>query len=204
MRAQGRLTDWNDDRGFGFITPLSGGATVFAHVSQFPRIQRRPIITDLVTYDVETDDRGRLRARDIQFLAPTRARVAKQGHTVGSGPVQPHVVAALLLFALLSVGGGVVAQTWGLLATNVVLSLIAFAAYGLDKQAAQSSARRTPESTLHAMAFFGGWPGALVAQQVFRHKTQKQPFQAIFWLTVAGNVAIAVLLIAAFSSVAPG
>ncbi|MFN3339314.1 MAG: cold-shock protein, partial [Dietzia sp.] len=40
-RRQGVLEDWNDSRGFGFITPSSGGARVFAHVSAFPR-GRRP------------------------------------------------------------------------------------------------------------------------------------------------------------------
>jgi uncharacterized membrane protein YsdA (DUF1294 family) len=69
----------------------------------------------------------------------------------------------------------------------VVFSVIAFAVYGWDKSAARRGARRIPERTLHLLSLAGGWPGALVAQLVFRHKTIKQPFRAIFWGTVVVN-----------------
>jgi uncharacterized membrane protein YsdA (DUF1294 family) len=67
------------------------------------------------------------------------------------------------------------------------VSAAAFAAYGLDKAAAQRGGRRTPENVLHFLALTGGWPGAFVAQRVFRHKTRKTGFQAVFWLTVVAN-----------------
>ncbi|PVW75206.1 DUF1294 domain-containing protein, partial [Klebsiella pneumoniae] len=35
----------------------------------------------------------------------------------------------------------------------------------------------------------GGWPGAILGQQCFRHKTQKQPFRTRFFISVALNVA---------------
>ena len=70
-----------------------------------------------------------------------------------------------------------------------VLSLVLFAVYGADKAAARQGTRRTPESRLHLLALAGGWPGALVARRVFRHKTRKQPFTAIFWCTVVANCA---------------
>jgi uncharacterized membrane protein YsdA (DUF1294 family) len=83
-----------------------------------------------------------------------------------------------------------------LLSAYVVLSIITFVAYGLDKSAAERGRWRTPESTLHLLSLAGGWPGALVGQRVFRHKTRKQPFRTIFWVTVAANItAIAWLLV---------
>jgi uncharacterized membrane protein YsdA (DUF1294 family) len=57
--------------------------------------------------------------------------------------------------------------------------------------AAERGGQRTPENTLHLFDLLGGWAGALIAQQQFRHKTIKQPFQAIFWATVAVNVVAA-------------
>lgn len=62
--------------------------------------------------------------------------------------------------------------------------------YRVDKSAAQRGGRRTPESTLHLVDLLGGWPGALVAQQQFRHKTAKASFQAVFWGTVVVNLAL--------------
>lgn len=204
MRSQGRVTDWNDDRGFGFITPLDGGVAVFAHVSQFPHAQRRPIALDLVTYDLETDDRGRLRAKNIQFLAPTRKRAVKQSDTAHRGVAMPAALGVALFFAALAIAGLFAPIAWALLAIDLVLSAATAVAYASDKRAAQLGKWRTEESALHVMALFGGWPGALVAQQAFRHKTRKQPFQAIFWFTVICNLLIAGYVVSSNMAVAPG
>ena len=74
-----------------------------------------------------------------------------------------------------------------LLAAYGLLSVVAFFMYGEDKSAAKQGRWRTPESTLHMLALVGGWPGALIAQRFFRHKTTKQPFRTIFWITVMAN-----------------
>lgn len=66
-------------------------------------------------------------------------------------------------------------------------SVIAFIAYARDKSAARRNEWRTPENTLHLLALAGGWPGALLAQQKFRHKTQKASFRTVFCLTVIVN-----------------
>jgi uncharacterized membrane protein YsdA (DUF1294 family) len=71
----------------------------------------------------------------------------------------------------------------------VVLSLASFLVYWWDKDAANAKAWRTSEGTLHLLDLLGGWPGALVAQQQFRHKTAKASFQTVFWITVVLNIA---------------
>lgn len=71
-----------------------------------------------------------------------------------------------------------------------VMSLVCFIAYGVDKRRAGTGGRRVPERTLHTMAFLGGWPGALIGQRHFRHKTQKAPFRIVFWLLVATHIGI--------------
>lgn len=71
--------------------------------------------------------------------------------------------------------------TW-LPAYLAAINLVTFGFYGLDKlQSRRPSAPRVPERTLHAIAFAGGSPGALVGQQVFRHKTMKKSFRRTFW-----------------------
>ena len=71
-----------------------------------------------------------------------------------------------------------------------LMSLTAFATYGIDKRRAQNCQRRVPEKRLHWIAFLGGWPGALVGQRVFRHKTQKLSFRVVFWLVTVLHLAL--------------
>lgn len=92
---------------------------------------------------------------------------------------------ALQFYTALHVGFSVV-----LLAGYVGASLVAFVAYATDKSAAVAGRWRTPESTLHSLAVLGGWPGALLAQQLLRHKTSKNSFVATFWFTVVLNITL--------------
>ncbi len=177
MRQQGVLTDWNDDRGFGFITPVGGGRRIFVHVSDFPR-GRRPTARDVVTYVLGRDERDRVCASQVLYVSPGR---------VTSPGVRLALAVAGLFFALVAglVALGSVPSL--VLAPYALFSVIAFAMYRADKTAAERGAWRVPEANLHAVALLGGWPGALVARRVFRHKTRKQPFRTIFWGTVVAN-----------------
>src|SRR5262249_52453079 len=71
-----------------------------------------------------------------------------------------------------------------------LMSLVCFIAYGLDKRQAANGGRRVSERTLHLMAFLGGWPGALLGQRQFRHKTQKVAFPMVFWMVVVLHIGI--------------
>jgi len=70
MRIDGTLTKWNDDRGFGFITPTQGGPEVFAHVSAFPRDGQRPRLGERFTFEIGTGKDGKQQAKNI--VCPTR------------------------------------------------------------------------------------------------------------------------------------
>ena len=70
------------------------------------------------------------------------------------------------------------------LAAYGVVSLLAFLLYWSDKRKARADHWRTPENVLHAVEIAGGWPGALLAQQLFRHKTRKLSYQLMFWIIV--------------------
>ncbi|KRG40086.1 cold-shock protein [Stenotrophomonas panacihumi] len=72
MRTHGTLTKWNDERGFGFIAPASGGEEVFAHISAFPRDGQRPRLNEVVSFDLEQGPNGKPRAARI--MRPGQAR----------------------------------------------------------------------------------------------------------------------------------
>ena len=104
----------------------------------------------------------------------------------GSGTGAAVAVAAVF-FALLLGLVALAELPLVLVAAYGVMSVIAVLVYAADKSAAQHGRWRTAESTLHALGLVGGWPGALVARHAFRHKTTKQPFRTVFWVTVVAN-----------------
>lgn len=128
-----------------------------------------------------------------------------QGRLSHHSSLMPVAIGASLFFVALAVAGLVAPGAWALLGIDSVLSIITVMAYASDKRAAKSGRWRTEESALHAMALFGGWPGALFAQRAYRHKTRKQPFQTMFWFTVIGNLLLATaFLMISNTAVAPG
>lgn len=145
--------------------------------------------------------RGRLRARDVEYLVPEPARPARPG--VSRPSTVRALFAAGLFLSVLAAAAASGLAPWGVLGAYSVLSVVTFLIYGLDKRAAEKGRWRTAESTLHMLALTGGWPGALVAQRVFRHKTKKQPFQSIFWLTIVANIGVLVLLLSAVRGTIP-
>jgi len=184
VRCKGVISDWNDERGFGFIQPAEGGARVFLHIKAIRDRTVRPINGKRVTYELGRDDRGRPRAESVRdSLAPT-APARQPG-------MKPHLALAAIASALFLAGVALLAFTDYL--TSIVAicywsaSFIAFCLYWLDKVAAERDIRRTQESTLQMLALAGGWPGAWAAQQLFRHKTRKASFQTVFWFCVGLN-----------------
>ncbi len=181
MRYQGRITTWKDDKGFGFITPYGGGEQAFVHISSFANRQRRPQGNELVTYELVVDGKGRAQANSVAFVGEKPAQSAPPGRS--------NVTAA---FAFCFVGFVVVAVIVGrlpiaVLILYVVTSIVAFFAYAFDKSAALRNEWRTKESTLQLFSLLGGWPGALAAQRLLRHKSAKTSFQVTFWLSVVLN-----------------
>ncbi len=80
-------------------------------------------------------------------------------------------------------------------AAVTVLSPAAFAAFGWDKWKAGREGQRIPEKTLHWLSAFGGWPGAILGQQLFRHKTIKPVFRSILFATMVLHVILAMVFV---------
>jgi uncharacterized membrane protein YsdA (DUF1294 family)/cold shock CspA family protein len=181
MRVKGKIASWNDEKGFGFVTPLGGGKQVFIHTKAFSNRDRRPEIGRVVIYVLSNDEQGRPCAAKATLAGDRLPEETK--HKSGSAPLLGAT------FFLVFVGASVLASEIPALVLGiyVVASFFTFLAYARDKQAAKSGSWRTQESTLHLLSLVGGWPGAIVAQQQLRHKTKKQSFRSAFWMTVALN-----------------
>lgn len=117
---------------------------------------------------------------------PAKRRAPKSNLSIQQLPLKLVIFTVLCLLPLF---GGISMLSeqgtpWPLLA-YLLLSIASFIQYAIDKGRAERGQWRTTENTLHITELFGGWPGALIAQQVFRHKTRKVSFQTVFWLIVA-------------------
>ncbi|MCP5128949.1 MAG: cold shock and DUF1294 domain-containing protein [Pseudomonadales bacterium] len=184
MRQKGKLRSWNDDRGFGFIEPSDGGKDIFLHISALSNRDRRPEIGQIVTYALSSDDKGRPRANKA---------------TLPGDPLPVHRNTGGALFALVVAGSFFALVGVAVISAKIPpiilwiylgASMVTFAFYASDKSAAKVGAWRTKESTLHWLSLAGGWPGALVAQQTLRHKSRKEIFRIVYWMTVILNLVV--------------
>ncbi|MDO8825945.1 cold shock and DUF1294 domain-containing protein [Methylophaga sp.] len=186
MKLQGKISNWNDDRGFGFVEPNGGGERAFVHIKAFNPPSRRPVNGEVIIYEIAHDNNNRYKAENIQFArdiskSKKRDKVKSQR---GFGGVFTIIFFIGLLVSVLS--GKLPLVIVGL---YLLMSLIAFIAYAMDKSAAQDGRWRIPEDTLHLISLMGGWPGASVAQKKLRHKSSKKAFINVYWVTVLLNLA---------------
>ena len=186
MRLKGILKVWNDDKGFGFISSSAGGTDIFAHISAFHNRSRRPKPGDVVIYHPEKLEDGKLRAVSVFYSGEKIEKKAPQKS--GWGQWAAIFVSLAFLMAML-VSGFTLLMPWELVCLYFTTSLIALFMYWADKSAAREGRWRTRESSLLLCGLIGGWPGALIAQHLFRHKSSKTEFQLAFWVSVAVNCA---------------
>jgi uncharacterized membrane protein YsdA (DUF1294 family) len=144
VRYKGKITNWNAERGFGFVT----------------------------------------RAARVRRSASIRPKYQATGASTSRSV--PMVVASL--FVLFVIAGTLTGRLpTAVIAIYGVVSILTFLVYRFDKSAARHGQWRTKESSLLFLGLVCGWPGAVVAQRVLRHKSRKQSFQVAFWGTVVMN-----------------
>jgi uncharacterized membrane protein YsdA (DUF1294 family)/cold shock CspA family protein len=185
-RSRGRLISWNDERGFGFIAPDGGGQDVFVHASAFAKEGRHIEVGGDYEFDLDIGKDGRPKAKRVAYVAVLKARPSVLSQFLQRGP--RFLVIAAFLFIVVAISTvQPISPNWFII--YGVASVACFSGYGLDKAAASQKQWRVSETILLLIGLVGGWPGAIIAQEVFRHKTQKKTFRTLFWMTVAINMA---------------
>jgi uncharacterized membrane protein YsdA (DUF1294 family)/cold shock CspA family protein len=189
MRKFGIIQKWNDEKGFGFIKSGPNNGEYFFHINSFRNRGQRPVVGLEVNFEVGEDKNGRTQAIKVRNIGKEK---------------QPSAAVAFITSALFLILVGIVCLIGFLpryvLWLYVAASTCAFLLYYLDKSAAIKGKRRTPETTLHNIALIGGWPGALFAQQLLRHKSKKESFRKTFWATVFINVAALIYLLSPYGA----
>ena len=196
MKRQGTLVRWEKDRGFGFIRCPEISADVFVHMRDFSERGTAPQVGMRLDFEeIHVGGKGPravvVRAAGAQQQRPQR-RQQQQPQRRSPRSASSSLPMALLLVgyaALLGYGvwtGRIPPIALGVL---LLLSLLTFFVYGFDKNAAQAGRWRTEENTLHLLSLAGGWPGAWIAQRLFRHKVSKTNFMAVYWATVLAHLA---------------
>lgn len=196
MKRQGTLVRWEKDRGFGFIRCPEISADVFVHLRDFSERGTAPQVGMRLDFEeIHVGGKGP-RAVAVQVSGARqqdRQRRQQQQPQRRSPPsASSSMPMTLLLIGYLALlGYGVWIARIPPIALGVVLllSLLTFFVYGFDKNAAQAGRWRTAESTLHLLSLAGGWPGAWIAQRLFRHKVSKTSFMAVYWATVLVHMA---------------
>jgi uncharacterized membrane protein YsdA (DUF1294 family)/cold shock CspA family protein len=188
-RREGIIASWNGDRGFGFIQPKAGGPQVFMHIRALPRGSSAPRPGEALSYELETTDTGKTRARYVRLAGAPQLQ--KYGRTRSSVLSYLPVVAFAVVYFVVAILWTV---PYWVGVVYVGASILCFLIYAIDKSAAAEGGWRVSESALLLLGLAGGWPGAIVAQQVLHHKTGKRSFQAAFAGSVVLNVVLFVFL----------
>ncbi|RDV24224.1 DUF1294 domain-containing protein [Alteromonas aestuariivivens] len=190
MRFQGKLTNWNDDKGFGFVEPNGGGTRSFVHIKSFQKRTRRPVEGDLIVYEQVKEPQGKFKAVNISLVTDRKLKTAMPQKAGKFGSL----VSVTFCVTLISI------TVLELLPVEILYlyigaSILAFIAYAYDKSSARNGRWRTPESHLHLLGLIGGWPGAFYAQNKLRHKSNKKEFKQVYWATVVTNICVFVWLL---------
>ena len=106
----------------------------------------------------------------------------------------PNTLNRFCFFLLLCTAIGSLFSAWPVAIWFLLINVLTMVIYGADKMAARKGMRRIPEVTLLVFGVVGGWPGAIMCQQIFRHKTQKQPFKTWFLMSVVVSILATVAL----------
>ena len=209
IREKGKIIKWNDDKGFGFILPSDSQKNIFVHIKSFSDKSVRPAEGQDVTYTVQKNVDGRDSAIKVsrstdnivnnrassnrnKNITPTYNRINTKNIKLENKST--HSISPLYLMIILGFVGFLLRFTIEgklpliVIVIYIAMGILTYYVYSEDKDSAINNERRTSEKHLLKLSLFGGWIGALIAQQKYRHKTKKTSFQMSFWITVFFNI----------------
>ena len=190
---KGTLVLWNDDKGFGFVKPENGEKDFFVHISAIKNYHkgqsRRPEQGDIVLYDeARTSGRQRritagvIEALDATSAQPTPAPLPSIG-------LMHAILIKLVAFIPIILSLHVLWRHSNPipLAAYVFMTPLTIFYYAEDKRRALQHQWRISNFYMHCFEVLGGWPGALLAQNEYRHKLKRGIYQYGFWAIVAAH-----------------
>jgi len=67
MKIKGKLVRWVENKGFGFIKSETVDKDIFIHISTLKHMSRKPLVGDVILFDVVTDVDGKQRAENASI-----------------------------------------------------------------------------------------------------------------------------------------
>ena len=213
IRKKGKIVKWDDTKGFGFILPEDNSKHIFVHIKSFIDRRIRPSLNEEVTYTVYVDKDNKNSAinvaretdkpkpfqqkRQKKITLKSMAHINKNKNSnykidyKSTYKISIFHIIFIIGFSTFLLYYYINGQVpFFIIILYIFMSIITYSAYSSDKSKAITESYRVPENTLHLLSLLGGWIGALIAQQRFRHKTKKVSFKIAFWITVILNVSI--------------
>ena len=182
LRKKGILTKWDDDRGYGFITPVGGKQEIFVHISEF---QGRPSLYERVSFTLSKDKRDRDCAINVIMFEKEKLNYeTKKTNTISLFSMLTITIFYLMLFYFTQ---NTIIELY-VIPYYVLISILTFYIYVNDKNSAQDGNWRTSEDNLHFLSIIGGWSGALLAIDKLQHKSRKKSFKIVFFISVLLNL----------------
>lgn len=199
-RFQGRLIEWHDEKGYGFIQGITDERQnkVFLHIKSFQRSGPRPIEGCVLEYELGLDERSRPQALQVSYVKANQVNKKSIKNNVRTSikkPFHPIYILMAVYWVTLLVASAFSATPGFFLLVLSLVNAYTYWIYAKDKKAAQNNQQRIPEQHLLTMSLMGGWTAAWFAQQNLRHKTQKQPFKTYYQIMIGLNIFLMIMLI---------
>lgn len=195
MRNKGHIISWKREKEFGFIRADGVPRDVFLHANDIKQKGYVPVPGDEVFFLLTEGAGGKAKALQAKFPAARPALMARTAFLISLVLLQLSLLAGVLVGSFF-----LYPATFLPLLVYLAMSAVTFLAYYFDKRQAIKRGRRLSERAMHTFELFGGWPGAIFAQGILRHKSSKPNYRRVLWgIIVLHFVGLAYLVVSGAS-----